>query len=780
MKGRKLLRWFGFLFLGLLVLAGSTMSYAWWQREALLNALVAELNEHLQQPVEVDKLGLSFRAFPSISLRMSGVRAIDSNGDTLISARDILASSSMRLWLKGNYTIDKLHLNSARVFLSERQNGQWNFEEFVRMESADSSQSSVQWRSITWSDVRLKWRSDKSQQSASTFINHGYWESETSLEKWLLKSELKESGYKAGKDEYRLPPMDLAIRSNANSLSISGIGDDWKADIEKEADDSYALIAEIGNLLDWMERTGQKIDPRLNDLKSSWNIQGRWKEDIGSFRIHSNKLTWSNEEGKELQAELAFNYNWDSQSSKAVIDTFHIHSDASELQILGSWNIKSDISKLTAKGRIDLEEWSQWIPEVLGTKWKGKLELDASYSGSLKKADWEKNSRLLLRFDKLAFERGEDIRLKNTKGNLEWNRTRLKIDDLLTSANGQELFINGWIDGLGNENSIPTAQLQIRTQSLRLHTNSKDSENSIPLQLPKLNAELLLEADELQIDRLQLNQLRASLDASPDKILVHRLFAQSLDGQIELSGELLAEEEGFKLQTQGKVTELKLDQLFAAFSNFGQSVITEQQLSGRLSSEIDLSLQLDKDLNPITNSIALNANSLLEKAKLRDFSPLELVAEKVQLDELEELSIDKHEQRWRIKNKRIYFEKSEWKSSAIDVDIEGVHDFDNKIDYRFSLPIQRVVSKKSRKWMDEELDEYVVEVQTRKQPLIHLRVTGSMEEPSIQLDEDAFKTGLKKEWEDQNIFKKDNKTDNTDKEKPALQFEWNEPRDSSL
>ena len=85
MSGRKIIRTLGIVLLAAILLFASLSAYAWWQRDQLLDALVERINTELERPVEVEKIGLSLRQFPSVSLLMEEVVALDSQGDSLLS-----------------------------------------------------------------------------------------------------------------------------------------------------------------------------------------------------------------------------------------------------------------------------------------------------------------------------------------------------------------------------------------------------------------------------------------------------------------------------------------------------------------------------------------------------------------------------------------------------------------------------------------------------------------------------------------------------------------------
>ena len=110
--------------------------------------------------------------------------------------------------------------------------------------------------------------------------------------------------------------------------------------------------------------------------------------------------------------------------------------------------------------------------------------------------------------------------------------------------------------------------------------------------------------------------------------------------------------------------------------------------------------------------------------------------------------------------------------------MSGTHGFDNRIEYRFKLPAHRVINKKRRK-MDEDLSEFLVEVQERKVPSIYLKVTGELGDPQVSLDREALRSGIQKEWKEQKPWQREKGDPSSDAPSSGgLKFEWSEGRDS--
>lgn len=774
---RKLFRWItvsiGLLLLLLLGVAG----YAWWQRDALLQALLGVVNEQLERPIVVGSTHLSLSAFPAVSVQLNNVLAIDAQGDTLLNVKEVLASSSLRYWLKGNYTIDRLHILNGRIHLTQSASGQWNFEEWWKTDSLSDQNSLIALNRIATSQIHLQLESQVEDFAMHSFWEKLLWKAPSVQSEWSTKAAMRWAEVQWQSQKVRLPQSDWDYVHQPQAQKLEARGTDWQVMLEQVNGQPVHLQAWSNNLKTWANTLQLPYQDQWEGVEGSWTFSGELQAEgkTGFISASSTDFQWELDKQPTVKGEVELSYQWTPKTSTISTKKLRLQLEQSQLEINGQWDVQRDRAEIAAEGKGNLQDWASRIPESLGTNWKGLATINMQYAGSLRQADWWQKAQWGMAIENGGFQRAEDLIYTNGKGQLQWKNETLEVQNLLGELNGQEVFVNGRVVGLLGS-AIPRVYLKLRSSELKLSSQVKNDPTSIPIALPEVMAELLIETDELTINKLQIQQLRAIVDLSPEGIEVHQLMGQTLNGSVKGLGQIKPQGTGYLVEAQIELQELQINQLFQAFDNFGQEVMTSKQLSGTISSTLNILLPLNSKWEAQLEGLELQARSELQQAALRNFKPLALLAEEVQLEEIEVLKIASHQQDWEIKEKCIFIQPATWRSNAIELQAQGLHYFNNQIDYRFNLPIEKVVGKKRQK-MEEELSDYIMEVQERKQPRIYLRVTGSMSQPVVEVDRDGIRTGLEKEWKAQKPFEK-NTDDLSDRKKPSLQFEWEEGRDS--
>lgn len=776
MSGRKIIRTLGIVLLAAILLFASLSAYAWWQRDQLLDALVERINTELERPVEVEKIGLSLRQFPSVSLLMEEVVALDSQGDSLLSARSVWIATSLKNWIRGDYRINGVHVANGRSYIREFKGGGWNFQELIPDKDSDENPG-IQLDRLTLRNCFIRYDSPSQKGQTKAYVRSAEWQPIAQGQAELISSV--ERIQWTGEDrEWNLPNTEVVLLLTPPlwTAEIESLGDVFELNFRKE-DNAIDLRADISEISQWIAQGPIELNQPLDRLSGSAAIDGtihleKGLEDEFSFRSVNAALDHPDWSG--IQADVSGRYLSGNKNRSVVLDSVFLRKNSSSLQIKGRLDISREQAQIEAEGHLTLADLDGSLPVEWGTDWNGTADVRARFTGKIDRPDWQNELQMELDLADFGFRRGDDLQVRRTKGQVSWRKGQIELDNLLMTLGEQELYADGRIRNW-SASSPPELNLRIRTQSLEW-TGSEDEDSDF--ELPEYRGQVTLEADHLRADELVLQSVRADLSLRDQEIGIDQLYAQGIGGELKAKGTFGHTDNGWTMNTDGQLTGVSIDGLFKAFSNFGQNTLTSEQLSGRLNADFDLHLPMDADLSTRLAELTVDASTELLEAELSHFQPLYALADHVQLDELSRLRIDRHIQKWSIAEQQVRLEKSLWKSNAIEVEMSGSHGFNNRIDYRFKLPAHRVINKKKRK-MDEELSEFLVEVQERKVPSIYLKVTGELSDPQVALDKEALRSGIQQEWREQKPWQRE-KDESASEPPPSggLKFEWSEGRDS--
>ena len=766
----------GIVLLAAILLFAGLSAYAWWQRDQLLDALVERINTELERPVEVQKIGLSLRQFPSVSLLMEEVVALDSQGDSLLSARSVYIATSLKNWIRGDYRINGVHVAHGRSHIKEFNGGRWNFQEFIPNRDSDEN-AGIQLDQLSLRDCYFRY-DDQAQKSRSTaYVSAADW-FPTDPGRSELSSSLIRAHWAREDQEWQLPRTEVVLHLSLPhwSAEIVSLGDAFVLNFREE-DNAIGLKADISEISQWMEQSPIELQQPLDRLSGSAAIDGtihleKGLEDQFSFRSVNASLdhpAWSG-----IQADISGRYLSSKKNRSVILDSVFLWKNSSSLKIKGRLEISRKQAQIEAEGHLALSDLDGSLPVEWGTDWSGTADVRARFKGKIDRPDWQDALKMELDLEDFGFQRGDDLQIRKIKGQVSWRKGQIELENLLMTLGQQELYADGRIRNW-TAAQPPELNLRIRTQSLEW-TGSEEGESTFDL--PEYRGQVTLEADHLRADQLVLQAVRADLSLRDQEIGIDQLYAQGIGGELKAKGVFSHTTSGWNLNTNGQLTGVSIDALFKAFSNFGQNTLTSEQLSGRLNADFYLHLPMAPDLSTRLAELTVEASTELLGAELSHFEPLYALANHVQLDELNRLRIDRHIQKWSIAEQQVRLEKSLWKSNAIEVEMSGTHGFDNRIEYRFKLPAHRVINKKRRE-MDEELSEFLVEVQERKVPSIYLKVTGELGDPQVSLDREALRSGIQQEWKEQKPWQLEKEDPSSDAPSSGgLKFEWSEGRDS--
>jgi hypothetical protein len=199
----------------------------------------------------------------------------------------------------------------------------------------------------------------------------------------------------------------------------------------------------------------------------------------------------------------------------------------------------------------------------------------------------------------------------------------------------------------------------------------------------------------------------------------------------------------FNSKSSFNVTHVDINKAFTSFNNFGQTFIKAENLRGILSGSVSMILPLDSILNPGIKSVSAEGSFVLENGALINFGPVKELSSFIELSELENISFDRMENDFFIRNNIFYIPQMDVKSSAANLSVNGRHDFDNNYEYHVKMLLSEILSKKRKKNRNSVTEFGAVEDDGLGRTSLLLKITGSSDEVKVGYDIKAAGTTLK-------------------------------------
>ncbi len=426
----------------------------------------------------------------------------------------------------------------------------------------------------------------------------------------------------------------------------------------------------------------------------------------------------------------------------------------------------------------------------------------------------------IIDFSNVGFKlKNESLSYQNISGKFELKKNHAYITNLSGKLDETDVEMDGYF-----RNFLPFVLSKNETLTIEAHT--KVSKADVKALMDnfnssggakndsthnKINLNLRLDADELIYGKLIAKNVRSTVQIHDDIIEYQKLNFEAAEGSISSSGKLSILSNGnYFFSMNSKAIQVNSSKFFKQLDDFGQNYLTHKNITGLVDNTIELSMELTpeyKIIEPTVKAIStfnikngelINVSSINEMAeyiasdwKVKPFIDEDLLVKKAKHIKFKELNTNIV-----ILNETIIIPYTEIKSDLININGEGTHWFDDRIDYKFNFRLRDALIKEDKN-TEEEFSGYQVDDNTGYR--LFVRMHGTIENSEISLDvaskREQRKEHLQQEKEDvkqllKNEFSK-NRNDSTynsenSTEKAKFVIDWDEfdeeettPKDST-
>ena len=423
--------------------------------------------------------------------------------------------------------------------------------------------------------------------------------------------------------------------------------------------------------------------------------------------------------------------------------------------------IKTPVSDMfvdgAAKGKLDLSKVAQLVKLEAGTKLSGLLNADINVNGymsAIEKKQYEKFNAAgtvnLSNFFYASKAYPDGVQLHTLLAS--FNPHNVTLSDLSGQYMKTNFTANGTIDNLLPyvlQNQSLTGLLNIKADQLNLNdwmgtaadTTAKGTEAAAPFAVPaNLNFTVNAVVDKVHYDKIDMQDLSGSLILKDETVSMENIKSNLLDGTMNLSGSYSTKTDKKKpdISLHYDVKGFDIEKTFSAFNTVQKLMPIGKFLSGKLSSQLSFTGKLGDNMMPDLMSLTGNGNLLLIEGFLKKFAPVEKLASTLNVKELESFSLKDVKNYIEFANGKVMVKPFKVKVKDIDMEIGGMHGFDQSMDYLINMKVPRaLMGDKGNAYVNN----LVSQVNNKGVPLklgdfINLKVNmgGSISNPVLKTD----------------------------------------------
>ena len=418
-----------------------------------------------------------------------------------------------------------------------------------------------------------------------------------------------------------------------------------------------------------------------------------------------------------------------ARSSTLDIDSMYVTSGESKLYISGSiTNFNSPSINGRIRGILEMDKLR--IIKSLEKKYKlsGSLKSDINIHGTLpgiknlKTGDLKKCTlKGFLLLDEVSLESLDNafppciisgkIILKNLS---EFNFENINI-----KAGESDLLLNGDIISLPffatDRQQFPIVTCRVRSTEFHVedflfHSEEKVSDSAKIIFPDSIIVHADISLSSFTYGKFHATDVSGNVLYQPKTMEINDFTMQSQGGTILSSLSITQTGNVITSNCKASLKQVDIGDLFHAFNEFGQTVITHEYLNGTLTGNADVIASWDVFLNPLYSKLQVQSDFNIENGELINYQPLLGLSDFIKVEELRHIQFENLHANIHVADEKVTLAQTQINSSAISLTGSGEHDFKNNYSYRIQVYLADVLWKKAKKKKPENTEfGYVVD-----------------------------------------------------------------------
>jgi len=713
-----------FVIISLLIIAIGVLVYL--KADTVKAYVLSQVNEAGEGIISVESVeGLSFlNNFPNVSMNLKNVFLYNlwpQDNKAMLAAREVQLSFDIVDLLSNQITIHSLAIDQANIGILKNTEGLYNYQSGDTLETTFLTSLSK----LTLTNTKLAY-TDNGKQIIQTYIEKGELSGDITGRVTELEFNIMATFF---------PDWDF-LKHKEHQLSLVGVlavnreTDKWNINKMEVSNDDFN--ASINGSFTTNTRTDFNLNFKLNQTDLATVNEYLSSKVIDSYRNEVKKAKLSVKGG--IKGTLS------SVSSPALLGRVEVRDATFQFKDFVFERTRTDVL-ITGSNVKELNTYTFDFKEIQ-TKVKDEELLLGGVLRTINTPELTLNFISTIEAPLFNMFLPEDKTVKN--GDVFPN---IEVKLLYSKENVLEkLILNGFVR-LENVNIgfMQTNELNDLSGTVTFKNQSMSLEKDA---FPSFTASL--SARKMKYDNILIKNLKAKTSSTGSDFKIEESFFTIFEGKGSIRGNY-----GFKDSTLSLNTALQnisIKTFFKQFNNFNQTAITDKNIEGTSNIQLLAILPYENDevnmdkfsaqasiqINDgvLKNLQTFNAmcNYIEEKRVMKKVIDIESLRKKVR-----HISFSTLTNTVQVKNKKVFIPKMIINSSALELDIEGIHGFDQRIEYQFNFFLSDLMKKKGA----ETYEQYEIESGDRKWLKLSMMAKGTVDNPEFSVNKKKQKEILR-------------------------------------
>jgi len=734
----------------LLVVIGAAFAAPFIFKDKITALVKKEINNKLDAKVDFAAVDISFfRHFPKVALGLDHLQITGINefaGDTLFAARNIDVAVNIMSILKGSeYKIYSINIDEPRIHAIVTKDGKANWsitKPDTAAVSGEQTPFKLNLQSYRISNGYIKYEDAAGNMSSEiSGLNHsGSGDFTADLFNLSTKTSADAFSFNYGGIPYfartkATIDADIQVDNKTNKYNFKT--DKISLNELKLSSEGFFQLVN-----DSVYNMDIKYDAPSTDFKNILSlIPAVYQKDFASIKTSGKALfngfvkgTYSSKQVPAYNLNLAvkdgfFQYpdlpkpvkninfsatvdNPDGVTDHTVVNIPGAHIELDNEPFDFRLLVKNPVSDMfvdaAAKGKLDLSKVAELVKLEQGVKLAGLLNADVRASGNMsaiQKKQYEKfNAAGTISLNNFLYaskDYPDGIKLNTMLAS--FTPKNVTLSDLTGQYMKTNFTANGAIDNLLPyvlQNQSLAGVMNIKADQVNLNdwmgtatdTSTKGTPAAAPFAVPaNIDFTVNAAADKVHYDKIDMQAVSGALVVKDETVSLNNIKTVMLDGTMNVSGSYSTKADKKKpaISLNYDVKGFDVEKTFNAFNTVQKLMPVGKFISGKLSSQLSFTGKLGDNMMPDLQSLTGNGNLLLIEGFLKKFAPVEKLAALINVKELESFSLKDVKNYIEFSNGKVLVKPFKVKVNDIEMEIGGMHGFDQSLDYLINMKVPR-------------------------------------------------------------------------------------------
>ncbi len=761
-----------------MVLIASLLAYIY--EDEIKAVIVTSINKNLKTPVEVNQISFSFiRKFPYATLEFTDVKAqgllFKETKKSFVLAEKIFLMFNLMDIFNKDIALKKIELKNATVNLYINKEGLNNYDVWKPDRKDSASTFNLDLEDVVLNNVKVNYINISLQQDYAIQIPRGNLSGHFANESFELKcnTDLTVNHFIADGVNYlknKKAKIDFNLQVNTKQQLYTFNNATCRiADLVLKTEGSINTLnetqidlkvhADKANLKDLLSLIPQQY---LKDI-DHYNYTGSVYFDASVKGVANKKhtplielsfgttdATLSPESSNYKISALHFKgYYINRKSAMQPVSFISLTELSGNLEgqpFKGSLQVEDfthPFVNFSIRSNVNLEALSHFYKPDTIEQMHGNLLVNASFKG---RADDRKSyaSAGNVEMQNVSFRlKRKVVDFSRFNGHFSLSGNQLMVRDFRGEVAGSDFLFNGSFNNIFSYLMLPDqtlsceADLSSRNIDLDelLEDKSESTKNDTAYKIDfsdKLNLKLRLNVGIISFRKFQAWQMKGSITLSNKILNTENLSFKAVDGTVLLQGSInTLKKDSMLISYNADLKRLDINQLFYELGNFGQSVLTDKNLKGSVTANIQFASMWSKNLHCNLDKVYAKGDITIENGELNNFAPMLSLSRYLKGADLKNIKFQTLHNTIEIKKQNIVIPAMQIHSSAFELTASGTHNFDNIVDYHLAFLLSQIVGRKVKQ---QNTEFGTIEDDGLGRSKLFISMKGPVSDPKIAFD----------------------------------------------